>query len=72
MDNSTSKKPPADEKDSQLLSRKKIVGYLGISPVTLTNWMKRAFPFIKSMAGSTSSAPRYLNVKSHRQRKTGI
>jgi hypothetical protein len=41
LDNSASKKAPANEKDDQLLSRKDIAGYLGISLVTLTDWMKR-------------------------------
>lgn len=42
MGNSTSKKPSADEKDSQLLSRKEIAGYLGISLVTITDWPGQA------------------------------
>jgi len=50
-------KKPADEKDSQLLSRKEIAAFLGISLVTLTDWMRGVFRFTRSMAGSTSSAP---------------
>jgi len=73
LDNSTSKKPPADEKDDQLLSRKEIAGYLGISLVTLTDWMKRGLPFHKVNGRVYFQRTTVLEyVKSHRQRRTGI
>jgi excisionase family DNA binding protein len=73
LDNSTSKKLPADEKESQLLSRKEIAGYLGISLVTLTDWMKRGLPFHKVNGRVYFQRSAVLEyVKSHRQRKTGI
>jgi hypothetical protein len=73
LDNSTTKKPPADEKDSQLLSRKEIAGYLDISLVTLTDWMKRGRPFHKINGRVYFQRSAVLEyVKSHRQRRTGI
>jgi excisionase family DNA binding protein len=73
LENSTSKKPPADEKDNQLLSRKEIAGYLGISLVTLTDWMRRGLPFHKVNGRVYFQRSAVLEyVKSHRQRRTGI
>jgi len=35
------------EKEEPLISRKQVAGFLGISLVTLTDWMKRGLPFHK-------------------------
>ena len=35
----------AGEKEEALISRRDIAGYLGISLVTLTDWMKKGLPF---------------------------
>jgi predicted DNA-binding transcriptional regulator AlpA len=35
----------AGEKQESLINRKDISGYLGISLVTLTDWMKKGLPF---------------------------
>ena len=73
LDNSALKKLPADEKDSQLLSRKDIAAFLGISLVTLTDWMKRGLPFHKVNGRVYFQRSAVLEyVKSHRQRRTGI
>jgi predicted DNA-binding transcriptional regulator AlpA len=42
---STIKYPEAGEKEEPLISRRDIAGYLGISLVTLTDWMKKGLPF---------------------------
>jgi excisionase family DNA binding protein len=47
LENAAPKSPPTDEKADQLISRKEIAQYLGISLVTLTDWMKRGLPFHK-------------------------
>lgn len=73
LENSELKKPPANGKDEQLLSRKEIAGYLGISLVTLTEWMKRGLPFHKVRGRVFFQRSAVLEyVKSHRQRRTGI
>ncbi len=38
-------KAEAGEKEESLVSRKEISSYLGISLVTLTDWMKKGLPF---------------------------
>lgn len=38
-------KNEAGEKEEALISRRDIAGYLGISLVTLTDWMKKGLPF---------------------------
>ena len=66
-------KNPADEKDSQLLSRKEIAAFLGISLVTLTDWMRRGLPFHKVNGRVYFQRSAVLEyVKSHGQRRTGI
>lgn len=35
----------AGDKEEPLISRRDIAGYLGISLVTLTDWMKKGLPF---------------------------
>lgn len=47
MDISTNKAAPNSENEEPLLSRKEIASFLGISLVTLTDWMKRGLPFHK-------------------------
>ncbi len=42
---SATTKTGAGEKEESLVSRKEISGYLGISLVTLTDWMKKGLPF---------------------------
>ena len=42
---SATTKMGAGEKEEPLVSRKEISGYLGISLVTLTDWMKKGLPF---------------------------
>ena len=42
---SATTKTGAVEKEESLVSRKEISGYLGISLVTLTDWMKKGLPF---------------------------
>lgn len=42
---SSIKTPGASEKEEALISRRDIAGYLGISLVTLTDWMKKGLPF---------------------------
>jgi predicted DNA-binding transcriptional regulator AlpA len=37
----------AAEKEEPLISRKQVAAFLGISLVTLTDWMKRGLPFHK-------------------------
>jgi hypothetical protein len=45
LETSAAKNAEAGEKEEPLVSRKQIAGYLGISLVTLTDWMKRGLPF---------------------------
>jgi len=45
LQTSASSKIGAGEKEESLVSRKEISGYLGISLVTLTDWMKKGLPF---------------------------
>lgn len=47
MDFSTNKAASNNENEEPLLSRKEIASFLGISLVTLTDWMKRGLPFHK-------------------------
>jgi excisionase family DNA binding protein len=47
LENAAPKSPRTDEKADLLISRKEIAQYLGISLVTLTDWMKRGLPFHK-------------------------
>lgn len=73
LEDSAIKKPPANQKDEQLLGRKEIAAYLGISLVTLTAWMKRGVPFHKVRGRVFFQRFAVLEyVKSHRPRKTGI
>jgi hypothetical protein len=39
LENTPPKSPPAGEKEDALISRKEIAQYLGLSLVTLTDWM---------------------------------
>lgn len=45
LENSATKASPNAEKEDPLISRKEIAGFLSISLVTLTDWMKRGLPF---------------------------
>lgn len=73
LESSMAKKPPQSQKDEQLVSRKEIAEYLGISLVTLTEWMKRGLPFHKVRGRVFFQRSAVLEyVKSHRPRKTGI
>jgi excisionase family DNA binding protein len=45
LQTSASSKTGAGEKEESLVSRKEISSYLGISLVTLTDWMKKGLPF---------------------------
>lgn len=45
LDKTVLKNEQAAEKGEPLLSRKEIAGFLGISLVTLTDWMKRGLPY---------------------------
>lgn len=73
LENSMAKKLPQSQKDEQLFSRKEIAEYLGISLVTLTEWMKRGLPFHKVRGRVFFQRSAVLEyVKSHRPRKTGI
>lgn len=47
MDISADKAASKDENEEPLLSRKEIAAFLGISLVTLTDWMKKGLPFHK-------------------------
>lgn len=73
LDNRDFKRPGISETDSQLLSRKEIAAYLGISLVTLTQWMKRGLPFHKVRGRVFFQRSAVLEyVKSHRPKKTGF
>lgn len=45
LQSSSATKTGVGEKEKSLVSRKEISGYLGISLVTLTNWMKKGLHF---------------------------
>ncbi|HXB08732.1 MAG TPA: helix-turn-helix domain-containing protein [Puia sp.] len=73
LENTPPKSQTAAEKEDPLISRKEIAHYLGISLVTLTEWMKRGLPFHKVRGRVFFQRSEVLQyVKSHRPRKTGI
>ena len=45
LETSPTIKKGAGEKEESLVSRKEISAYLGVSLVTLTDWMKKGLPF---------------------------
>ena len=45
LETSAVKNAEGGEREELLVSRKEIAGYLGISLVTLTDWMKKGLPF---------------------------
>lgn len=70
LENTPPKSPPADEKADLLISRKEIAQYLGISLVTLTDWMKRGLPFHKVNGRVYFQRSEVLEyVKSNKRRK---
>jgi len=73
LGNTLPRSAAAAEKEDALVSRKEIAQYLGISLVTLTEWMKRGLPFHKVRGRVFFQRSAVLDyVKSHRPRKTGI
>jgi excisionase family DNA binding protein len=70
LENTLPKGPPAGEKEDLLISRKEIAQYLGISLVTLTDWMKRGLPFHKVNGRVYFQRSEVLEyVKSNKRRK---
>ncbi len=70
LENTAPKSPPSDEKADLLISRKEIAQYLGISLVTLTDWMKRGLPFHKVNGRVYFQRSEVLEyVKSNKRRK---
>ena len=70
LENTPQNSPPAGEKEDPLISRKNIAQYLGISLVTLTDWMKRGLPFHKLNGRVYFQRSEVLEyVKSHKRRK---
>ena len=45
LETPATKNAEAGENQEPLISRREIAGYLGISLVTLTDWMKKGLPF---------------------------
>lgn len=73
LENTLPKNPIVAEKEDPLVSRKEIAQYLGISLVTLTEWMKRGLPFHKVRGRVFFQQSKVLEyVKSHRPKKTGF
>jgi excisionase family DNA binding protein len=73
LENTLPKNPTVAEREDPLVSRKEIAQYLGISLVTLTEWMKRGLPFHKVRGRVFFQRSEVLEyVKSHRPRRTGI
>jgi excisionase family DNA binding protein len=73
LETTPSKSQAAVEKEDPVVSRKEIAQYLGISLVTLTEWMKRGLPFHKVRGRVFFLRSEVLQfVKSHRPRRTGI
>jgi excisionase family DNA binding protein len=73
LENTPPKSQTAAEKEDSLASRKEIADYLGISLVTLTDWMKLGLPFHKVRGRVFFERSEVLEyVKSHRPRKIGI
>ena len=65
---SATKKAEVSEKEEPLMSRRDIAGYLGISLVTLTDWMKKGFPFHRLSGRVYFQKPEVLEyVKSKRR-----
>jgi hypothetical protein len=60
----------AGEKEEPLISRKVVAGYLGISLVTLTDWMKKGLPFHRLNGRVYFQKSEVLDyVKSNRRRR---
>lgn len=71
LENAPPKSPPAGEKEDPLISRKEIAQSLGVSLVTLTDWMKRGLPFHKVNGRVYFQRSEVLEyVKSNKRRKT--
>jgi len=62
LENTAPKGQAAAEKEDPVVSRKEIAQYLGISLVTLIEWMKRGLPFHKAEAAYFFCDPRYCNL----------